>query len=166
VAADRYLAADEALSAAGLHWYEVSNWARPGGECAHNLGYWRDGHWWGLGPGAHSHIGGVRWWNVRHPTAYGRRLAEATSPAQAREILTAEDRHLEQVMLRLRLAEGLPLGQLAAPERHEAARAVEHGLLDRDAHAAGRAVLTLRGRLLADGVVRDLLAGAGATAPA
>jgi oxygen-independent coproporphyrinogen-3 oxidase len=166
VAADRYVAADEALGAAGLHWYEVSNWARPGGECAHNLGYWRDGHWWGLGPGAHSHVGGVRWWNVRHPTAYGRRLVEATSPAQAREILTAGDRHIEHVMLRLRLAEGLALGQLTAPERHEAVRAVEHGLLDRDAHTTGRAVLTLRGRLLADGVIRDLLAAAAATSPA
>jgi oxygen-independent coproporphyrinogen-3 oxidase len=157
VAADRYLAADERLNAAGLRWYEVSNWARPGAECRHNLGYWRDGHWWGLGPGAHSHVGGVRWWNVRHPTAYARLLTEGTSPAQAREILTPDERHVEQVMLRLRLAEGLALRDLTVPEQQQAVRAVEQELLDRDAFASGRAALTLRGRLLADGVVRDLL---------
>jgi len=157
VAADRYLAAEEALNSAGLHWYEVSNWARPGAQCRHNLGYWRDGHWWGLGPGAHSHVGGVRWWNVRHPTAYARRLAEGNAPAQAREILTSGERHVEQVMLRLRLAEGLAVRYLTEPEQQQAVRAVEQDLLDRDALAAGRAVLTLRGRLLADGVVRDLL---------
>ncbi len=158
VAADRYLLADRTLAAAGLRWYEVSNWARsPESACAHNLAYWRGGHWWGFGPGAHSHVGGVRWWNVRHPTAYARALAEQASPAQAREVLSAEDRHVEEVMLRLRLAEGLPLARLADSGREAAVRAAADGLLDPTVLADGRAVLTLRGRLLADGVVRDLL---------
>jgi oxygen-independent coproporphyrinogen-3 oxidase len=156
VAADRYVAAEERLSAAGLSWYEVSNWARsPGDACRHNLGYWRGGHWWGFGPGAHSHVGGVRWWNVKHPSAYAGRLAEKASPAHARENLTPEERHTEEVMLRLRLAEGLPLDALAEHKRPTADRAAADGLL---VYSAGRAVLTLRGRLLADAVVRDLLA--------
>ncbi|WP_213454046.1 radical SAM family heme chaperone HemW [Rhizomonospora bruguierae] len=158
VAADRYLAAEAALTAAGLSWYEVSNWARSGADrCRHNLLYWTGGDWWGLGPGAHSHVGGVRWWNVRHPRAYAARLAGGESPGHAREILTAGERHMEEVMLRLRLAEGLPLGVLNPAGRAAAARARADGLLAGDAFAAGRAVLTLRGRLLADAVVRDLL---------
>ena len=156
VAADRYLAAEAALAAAGFAWYEVSNWARsPGDACRHNLCYWRGGDWWGFGPGAHSHVGGVRWWNVKHPTAYASRLADRTSPAYAREVLTPEERHVEDVMLRLRLAEGLPLATLATAERAAADRAVADGLLRYESD--GRAVLTLRGRLLADGVIRDLL---------
>ncbi len=157
IAADRYLAADARLSEAGFGWYEVSNWARPGGECRHNLGYWRGDHWWGLGPGAHSHVGGVRWWNVRHPSAYARRLDAGESPAQAREELTAQERHIEEVMLGLRLATGLPLHRLTPQERDATVRPLAEGLLDRAAHAEGDLVLTLRGRLLADGVVRELL---------
>jgi oxygen-independent coproporphyrinogen-3 oxidase len=158
VAADRYLAADAALSAAGLSWYEVSNWARgPAGRCRHNLLYWSGGDWWGLGPGAHSHVGGVRWWNVKHPTAYAGRLAAGHSPAQAREVLTDEERYTEHVMLRLRLADGLPLDTLDAAGRVAAKRALADGLLAQEEYDAGRAVLTLRGRLLADAVVRSLL---------
>jgi oxygen-independent coproporphyrinogen-3 oxidase len=158
VAADRYLAAETALSSAGLTWYEVSNWARgDAARCRHNLIYWTGGDWWGLGPGAHSHVGGVRWWNVKHPNAYAARLAAGESPAQARERLTPAERHTEDVMLRLRLASGLPLAALPADGREAAAGAVAGGLLDPVAHRAGRAVLTLRGRLLADAVVRDLL---------
>jgi oxygen-independent coproporphyrinogen-3 oxidase len=158
VAADRYLAAEERLTAAGFAWYEVSNWARsPQAACRHNLGYWRGDHWWGLGPGAHSHVGGVRWWNVRHPTAYADLLGRGHSPAQARELLTPEQRHVEEVMLRVRLAEGLALARLDERGAAAAVRSVAQGLLDQQAHAAGRAVLTLRGRLLADAVVRDLL---------
>ncbi|MGE5830433.1 MAG: radical SAM family heme chaperone HemW, partial [Micromonosporaceae bacterium] len=109
VAADRYLAADAALSTAGFEWYEVSNWARgPAARCRHNLLYWRGGDWWGFGPGAHSHVGGVRWWNVKHPVAYAARLAGRQTPAHAREVLDPVQRHVEEVMLRLRLAEGLP----------------------------------------------------------
>jgi putative oxygen-independent coproporphyrinogen III oxidase len=163
VAADRYLAAEAALDAAGFSWYEVSNWATgPAARCRHNLLYWTGGDWWGLGPGAHSHIGGadqslsggVRWWNVKHPSRYAERLAAGLSPAQGREVLSAADRHTEDVMLRLRLADGLPLSVLDGAGRAAAARAVADGLL---VERAGRAVLTLRGRLLADAVVRQLL---------
>ncbi|MFX0595192.1 radical SAM family heme chaperone HemW [Melissospora conviva] len=158
VAADRYLAAEAALSAAGFSWYEVSNWARtPAARCRHNLLYWAGGDWWGFGPGAHSHVGGVRWWNVKHPSAYAQRLAQGHSPGQGRELLTAAEAHMEDVMLRLRLAEGLPLAVLDPAGAAGARRALEQGLLDEAGYRAGRAVLTLRGRLLADAVVRDLL---------
>ncbi|MET8043144.1 radical SAM family heme chaperone HemW [Micromonospora sp. NPDC005215] len=158
VAADRYLAAEAALDAAGLSWYEVSNWARTeDARCRHNLLYWTGADWWGLGPGAHSHVGGVRWWNVKHPSAYAQRLAAGASPGLAREVLTVDEAHMEDVMLRLRLASGLPLAVLDATGRAGAERALAGGLLAADEYAAGRAVLTLRGRLLADAVVRDLL---------
>jgi oxygen-independent coproporphyrinogen-3 oxidase len=157
VAADRYLQADAALTAAGLAWYEVSNWARPGAECRHNLAYWRGDDWWGAGPGAHAHVGGVRWWNVRHPAAYAARLTAGESPAQAREELSAEDRRVEDVLLRVRLREGLPLERLTAAGRAVAARAVADGLAEGPAYDGGLLVLTLRGRLLADALVRDLV---------
>jgi putative oxygen-independent coproporphyrinogen III oxidase len=158
VAADRYLAADAALCAAGMSWYEVSNWARsPAGRCRHNLTYWTGGDWWGLGPGAHSHVGGVRWWNVKHPRAYADRLAGGASPGRAREVLTPADRHTEDVMLRLRLASGLSLSALDDAGRAGAERALADGRLAPAGYADGRAVLTLRGRLLADAVVRELL---------
>ncbi|KUP95201.1 radical SAM family heme chaperone HemW [Thermobifida cellulosilytica] len=157
VMADRYLMADELLSAAGLHWYEVSNWAAgPSARSAHNLLYWTGGDWWGIGPGAHSHVGGVRWWNVKHPAAYAARLAAGRTPAQARELLSAEDRRFERILLELRLAQGCPLDLLDDSGRAAAARAAADGLLDAAAHARGRAVLTLRGRLLADALVLDL----------
>jgi putative oxygen-independent coproporphyrinogen III oxidase len=161
VAAARYEIVDDRLSAAGLAWYEVSNWAATAGaRCRHNLGYWLDGHWWGLGPGAHSHLGGARWWNVKHPARYAALLAGGGSPEADREELTDSDRHTERVMLRLRLAEGLALDLLDAPGRAAAGRAAADELLDPAALAAGRAVLTRRGRLLADGVVQSLLVGA------
>jgi putative oxygen-independent coproporphyrinogen III oxidase len=158
VAADRYLAAEAALTAAGFGWYEVSNWATtPAGRCRHNLLYWTGGDWWGLGPGAHSHVGGVRWWNVKHPSAYGRKLADGVSPGHGREILTAADQHVEDVMLRVRLADGLPLAVLDGAGLAGAAKALAEGLLEVGPYQKGLIVLTLRGRLLADAVVRDLL---------
>ncbi len=157
VAADRYVQADEALTAAGLSWYEVSNWARPDGECRHNLAYWRGEDWWGVGPGAHSHVGGVRWWNVRHPTAYAERIIAGVSPAQAREVLTATDRRVEDVLLRVRLREGLPLHRLTTAGLGVARRAIDDGLAEASAYAEGSLVLTLRGRLLADALVRDIV---------
>ncbi len=106
--ADKYAAADDLLAAAGLEWYEVSNWARDeAARCRHNLGYWTGADWWGVGPGAHSHVDGVRWWNVKHPAAYGDRLAASVSPAHAREVLDAETRHVERVLLEVRIREGL-----------------------------------------------------------
>lgn len=158
VAADRYLAADTALVAAGFDWYEVSNWATSeSARCRHNLLYWTGGDWWGVGPGAHSHVGGVRWWNVKHPTGYAARLAAGESPGQGREILTDRERYVEDVMLRLRLRDGLELSTLDDEGRAEALRVKESGLLDDGRFATGTASLTLRGRLLADAVIRDLL---------
>ncbi|MFD7366201.1 radical SAM family heme chaperone HemW [Nocardiopsis alba] len=155
--ADRYLMADEALASAGYTPYEVSNWARTEeGRSAHNLLYWTGGHWWGVGPGAHSHVGGTRWWNVKHPAAYAARLAAGETPAQAREILTDAERRFERILLELRVESGCPLELLDAHGLAAAERLVVDGLLDPRAHAEGRAVLTRRGRLLADAVVRDL----------
>jgi oxygen-independent coproporphyrinogen-3 oxidase len=157
VLADRYEQADARLREAGFDWYEVSNWAR--GEparCRHNELYWANAHWWGVGPGAHSHVGGLRWWNVKHPAAYADRLARGESPSQDCELLTDADRVLETIMLGLRLREGLPLDRLSDAGRRQAEKAVADGLLDGGAHAGGRAVLTDRGRLLADAVIRDL----------
>ncbi len=162
VLADRYEQVDGALSAAGLHWYEVSNWAsEPRAWCRHNLGYWHGADWWGAGPGAHSHVGGVRWWNVKHPARYARLLAGGASPAAAREVLSTSDRKLERVMLELRLVDGLPVDVLEVPAQQEARAMAEEGLLDPAALKGvngrfGRCVLTLRGRLLADAVVRRL----------
>jgi oxygen-independent coproporphyrinogen-3 oxidase len=162
VLADRYEQVDEALSAAGLHWYEVSNWAAgPAAWCRHNLGYWHGADWWGAGPGAHSHVGGVRWWNVRHPAKYASTLTAGASPAAAREVLSTSDRQLERVMLELRLVDGLVIDALAPQAQEDARLAAEEGLLDAAALKGvngrfGRCVLTLKGRLLADAVVRRL----------
>src|SRR3954447_23966306 len=111
--ADRYLAADETLAAAGLQWYEVSNWARsPDAACRHNLGYWTGGDWWGVGPGAHSHVGGVRWWNVLHPSRWMALLAQGGSPPAGREAPGSDAARLEHVMLAVRLRDGLALDAL------------------------------------------------------
>jgi putative oxygen-independent coproporphyrinogen III oxidase len=153
--ADKYLAAEARLTAAGHTAYEVSNWAvRPDARCRHNLAYWRGDHWWGVGPGAHSHVGGVRWWNVKHPSAYADRIASGASPAYARERLTADERRTERVLLELRLADGLPLDVLTPTEARRVPDVVVRGLAE---VVDERLTLTLRGRLLADGVVRDLL---------
>ncbi|MEU7897545.1 radical SAM family heme chaperone HemW [Nonomuraea sp. NPDC049152] len=157
VAADRYLIADEMLSQAGFEWYEVSNWATSdAGRCRHNLLYWTGGDWWAVGPGAHSHVGGTRWWNVKHPAAYAQRLAAGASPAHAREVLAADDREVERLMLELRLVSGYPLADVAGDARTVVARALGDGLLETEPFKAGRMVLTLRGRLLADALIRDL----------
>ena len=141
--------------AAGLGWYEVSNWSTDAAtRCRHNLLYWTGGDWWGVGPGAHSHVGGVRWWNVKHPAAYADRIGADRSPAQAREVLAPEDRRVERVLLELRLREGLDVAVLDATGRAAVPGLVERGLL---AERAGRIALTERARLLADGVVRELV---------
>jgi putative oxygen-independent coproporphyrinogen III oxidase len=155
--ADRYLAADELLAAARLRWYEISNWsAGPGAACAHNLLYWTGGDWWGVGPGAHSHVGGTRWWNVRHPAAYARRVTAGVSPGQAREVLTGEQRRTERIMLTTRLATGCDAAELGEAGLAAARAAVDDGLAEEAAFGAGRVVLTRRGRLLADAVIGDL----------
>jgi oxygen-independent coproporphyrinogen-3 oxidase len=156
--ADKYEVADALLGAAGFGWYEVSNWATSEAtRCRHNVGYWSGGDWWGVGPGAHSHVGGVRWWNVRHPAPYAAALAAGRSPAHAREVLDAGQQHAERVLLQVRLVDGLDIDLLHPRGRGAVARLVADGLLDGRAALRGYAQLTLRGRLLADTVVRALL---------
>ncbi|WP_075890203.1 radical SAM family heme chaperone HemW [Actinomyces provencensis] len=164
--ADKYELADELLSEAGFRWYEISNFARvEAGEedlvatrlrhaSCHNLAYWRDWDWWGLGPGAHSHVGRERWWNVKHPRAYAGRVRAGTSPAAAGEVLGTDTRELERVLLAVRTAEGVHLGPL--DDRSGVAGLVEDGLVEPDPAREGHIVLTLRGRLLADLVTRTL----------
>jgi putative oxygen-independent coproporphyrinogen III oxidase len=153
--ADKYLIADDRFTAAGYRAYEVSNWSRSAAtRCRHNLGYWRSHHWWGVGPGAHSHVGGVRWWNLKHPQAYASRLASGLSPAQARELLSAEQRRTERILLELRLADGLSTSLLTATEKGRLVHLVAQRLAVIE---DGMLILTRDGRLLADGVIRDLL---------
>jgi len=154
VLAHRYELIDRRLSAAGLRWYEVSNWSKPGGECRHNLGYWNGGQWWGAGPGAHGFVGDVRWWNIKHPKAYAEQLGGGVAVIAGFEHLDAHARHLEEVMLGIRLRSGLAVAALTATERERAAQAVADETVIAD---GDRLVLTDRGRLLADAVVRDLL---------
>ncbi len=153
--ADKYLAAEERLVGAGFAAYEVSNWATsPAARCRHNIGYWRSADWWGIGPGAHSHVGGTRWWNVKHPRAYADRLAAGTSPAYAREVLDSDVRRIERVLLELRMSDGLDPAVLTPTELARVPDLVARGLLE---PGGGPLRLTLAGRLLADGVIRDLL---------
>ena len=153
--ADKYLLVDERLGGAGLEWYEVSNWAKDdASRCRHNMLYWTGGDWWGVGPGAHSHVGGVRWWNVKHPAAYAERIARGVSPAHAREVLDDESRRVERVLLELRLRDGLPVSVLDATGRAAVRRLTDDGLVTLHTE---RLVPTQRGRLLADALVRDLL---------
>ena len=156
--AAKYALADGLFADAGLGWYEVSNWSRtPEDACRHNLNYWHGQDWWGIGPGAHSHVGGVRWWNVKHPTAYAGRLAQGVSPAAGRETLDAPTRELERIMLQTRLSEGILVDSLGPSGRREVAQLIAQELVDPAQAFRGRLVLTLKGRLLADAVVRRLL---------
>lgn len=154
VLAHRYELVDARLFEAGMSWYEVSNWARPGGECRHNLGYWDGGQWWGAGPGAHGYVGATRWWNVKHPNAYAERLAAGALPVGGLERLDSDALHTEDVLLKTRLRRGLPRDVLSSAEGERAEGAVADGLLVAD---ADRFILTPRGRLLADAVVRTVL---------
>ena len=154
--AEKYVLADEAFTAAGLGWYEVSNWARnEAARCRHNELYWTSASWWGIGPGAHSHVAGERWWNVKHPSAYAARILAGEPPALDGELLDAETRALERVLLEVRLRDGLDSEVLDAAGRRAVPGLVGRGLLEEPAD--GRLVLTRQGRLLADAVVRDLL---------
>lgn len=155
--ADMYELADDLLSVAGFDWYEVSNWSRgPEHRSRHNLAYWTGTDWWGFGPGAHSHVNGVRFWNVKHPAAYAQRLAAGESPAAGREIPDAAARGLESVLLRTRIREGMPVDELLGEGRHAVAALIADGLIEGRDALRGRVVLTRRGRLLADAVVRAL----------
>ena len=158
VAAHRYKLIDEKLHTLGMTWYEVSNWAKPGGECRHNISYWRNQDWLGIGPGAHAHAAGTRSWNLKHPAAWAARVDEGISASAESEVLEPSDIRHEEIMLGLRLREGLPLSTLAQEGLAQAKLAVDEGLLDPEHFAEGKAVLTFKGRLLADGLVARLWA--------
>ncbi len=159
VLADRYVMADETLQAAGYDWYEISNWARSGAaRCRHNELYWTDANWWGFGPGAHSHVGGVRWWNLKHPVRWTARVEAGESPAAGRETLDEQARLTEWLMLGVRRREGLPVLSLPESARAVLPQLAQWGLVDRRAVDGGRLMLTQRGRLMADAVVKELLA--------
>ena len=154
VYADRYELIASTLEDHGYAWYEVSNWAKPGGQCRHNLIYWRNQQWWGAGPGAHSFIGSERFSNVKRPERYAQLLADATLPIHDSETITEAEAHTEAVMLGLRLREGIPAGWIGAGARDVVDRHVRAGLLER----GERLRLTDKGRLLADGIITDILA--------
>ncbi len=154
--ADRYELIDSFLRERGYEWYEVSNWAQHGGQCRHNLLYWRDGNWWGAGPGAHSHLDGTRFYNVKHPARFAGTVAQDQLPIADSEELTAEDRHTEGIMLGLRLKEGILVSALRESELAVARRFVDEGMLQFIA-AGSRIALTDRGRLLADAIIVDIL---------
>lgn len=154
VAASRYELIDEVLVRAGFDWYEVSNWARAGGECRHNMAYWTGADWWGIGPGAHSHLAGERWWNHKHPRTYADSLTSGLRPEAGHELLGPQDQRTERVMLAMRMRTGLPRKE-AGEDVIE--RLCREGLIDPSSLVGGSLVLTGRGRLLADSVVRDIL---------
>jgi oxygen-independent coproporphyrinogen-3 oxidase len=163
--ADKYELADEMLTAAGFGWYEVSNWARKTNDVdnrsAHNISYWQSQDWWGYGPGAHSHVGGIRWWNVKHPSAYASKLAEGSSPAAGRETLDERTRLEERILLEIRVSEGLSV-ELAKSVTPNAGKLIAGFIADElvepGSAIRGTLKLTLKGRLLADSLVRQLLA--------
>ncbi|WP_091234280.1 radical SAM family heme chaperone HemW [Microbacterium sp. 3J1] len=155
--ADMYELADARLAAAGFEWYEVSNWSRTAEQRSrHNLAYWRGSDWWGFGPGAHSHVAGLRWWNVKHPAAYAQRLAASESPAAGTERPDEDSRTLERILLLSRIREGIAVDDLAQDKRPRVAGLIADGLVEPAAAMRGHVQLTLRGRLLADAVVREL----------
>ncbi|MBT1035062.1 coproporphyrinogen III oxidase [Canibacter sp. lx-45] len=156
--ADMYELADKLFSEAGYRWYEISNWERGGSYSRHNLGYWQGANWWGFGPGAHSHVGGVRWWNVKHPRVYAARVRAGVSPGYAQEVLDPHARHTERVLLESRIRWGLPLQALTAQERSRVAGLLTQELVQPEPlFAQQRIVPTLKGRLLADQIVHQLL---------
>jgi oxygen-independent coproporphyrinogen-3 oxidase len=157
VAAQRYELIDAALTSAGFQWYEVSNWAKDGGQCRHNMGYWRSDDWLGIGPGAHALVGDTRSWNIKHPAAWAARIDAGVLAVDDTEIVNDEIAQRENIMLRLRLREGLPAHFLSPTALGEAQLAQAEGLLAYD-HSRGSYVLTNAGRLLADGIVARLWA--------
>lgn len=158
--ADKYELAEQLFSAAGFNWYEVSNWAKPGQASKHNIAYWQSQDWWGFGPGAHSHVGGTRWWNVKHPSAYSAKVNASVSPAAGRETLDDQTRLTERILLELRIADGLSI-ELAKKLNPEASKLIAgfiaDGMIEPREALQGQLKLTLKGRLLADALVRALV---------
>ena len=155
--AEKYRMADDSFSQAGFTWYELSNWARPGGECRHNIAYWQNSEWWGLGPGAHSHIENSRWWNVKHPNTYRAKITANETPIQEREELSLDNQRTENLMLAIRMKAGIALKNLSEEQCVAAEKYVGSEHLDLEKWERGALVLTQSGRLIADRIVRELL---------
>ena len=154
--ADKYLLVDELATKAGMDWYEVSNWSLTGGEARHNIAYWHSNDWWGIGAGAHSHVQGVRWWNVKHPTTYISKLISGESPMLENETLTKEQMRFEEILLRIRLSSGLPLDFFTEAELVILNSYLAQGHLEEKSWQSGQLKLSISGRLLADQIVRAL----------
>lgn len=154
--AEKYLIADKSFSAQGFNWYELSNWAKPGSECKHNLAYWKGDNWWGLGPGAHSHINGERFWNIKHPKSYAEALSNGSAIAGS-EILSVEEMESERIMLEIRLPSGIEKASLKSAQIEKLTEFLEGGELNPDSWREGRIALTPNGRLVADRIVRKIL---------
>ena len=157
LAAEKYLIADQAFTSAGFDWYELSNWAKPNSASKHNLAYWLGDNWWGAGPGAHSHLNGRRFWNVKHPNLYKEKIESNQSPMAGSESLEELQRESERLMLSLRLPTGVAKKTLNEQQLLELSEYVESGHLDQSNWNEGRATLTVDGRLIADRILRKIL---------
>jgi oxygen-independent coproporphyrinogen-3 oxidase len=155
--ADKYLLADKKFSEAGFTWYELSNWAKPGSPCRHNIAYWESANWWGLGPGAHSHLDGVRFWNVKHPAAYKGRIESGTTPVQESETLTESQKESERILLAIRMPLGIPKESIDNSRYPVLEEYLASGHLDSTLWESGRLGLTLSGRLIADRIVQEII---------
>ena len=155
--AEKYLIADEAFTQAGMNWYELSNWSKTGSHSRHNMAYWVGSNWWGVGPGAHSHIAGRRWWNVKHPTAYRERIESNLSPMHEEEFLTPDEIARERIMLLMRIPQGLHARDFTPEQIALLDGFIASGDIDPQSWGAGSLTLTRKGRLIADRIVRDLV---------
>jgi len=157
LSADKYIMADQAFTSAGFNWYELSNWAKPNSESRHNIFYWLGKNWWGAGPGAHSHLNGKRFWNVKHPNLYKERIIKGESAVAEFENLESIQIESERLMLSIRLPSGVEKSTLNDKQILDLAGYVESGHLDQANWNLGRATLTLDGRLIADRILREIL---------
>ena len=155
--AEKYLLADQAFTAAGFTWYELSNWSKSGGQSEHNIAYWMNKNWWGVGPGAHSHLNGMRWWNVKHPNLYKSKISGNESPKLDQEILEPLQIESERLMLSIRLPSGISKDSLSSEQVKTLEPYLDSGALDLDKWGAGSVSLSLTGRLIADRIVREIL---------
>ena len=155
--AEKYKLADDRFTRAGFNWYELSNWAKTGAECQHNLIYWRNENWWGVGPGAHSHISGKRWWNVKNPIAYQERINTGKSPEADAELLRNDQIENENLMLSIRLSDGLTKQKLNNVQINKLESYLDSGYLMKERWNNGYATLSQSGRLIADRILRDIL---------
>jgi putative oxygen-independent coproporphyrinogen III oxidase len=157
LSADKYIMADQAFTSAGFNWYELSNWAKPNSQSRHNIFYWLGKNWWGAGPGAHSHLNGKRFWNVKHPNLYKERIIKGESAVAEFENLESIQIESERLMLSIRLPSGVEKSTLNDKQILDLAGYVESGHLDQANWNLGRATLTLDGRLIADRILREIL---------